>query len=90
MRPRRQRAAIEAFAKHAGSEIVAEFYDQAVSGAGDIEVRPGFAAMIEHIAGNAARTIIVESANRFALDLIMQETGIACSRARASTLSLHN
>ena len=67
---------------------MAEFYDQTVSGADDIEVRPGFAAMLEHIAGNAARAIIVESANRFARDLIMQETGIACSSARASTSSL--
>src|SRR5262245_17472263 len=31
--------------------------------------------MLEHIAGNGARTIIVETANRFARDLIVQETG---------------
>jgi DNA invertase Pin-like site-specific DNA recombinase len=57
--PKRQRAAIEAFAKHAVFEIVAEFYDQAVSGTDPIDARPGFAAMAEHIAGNGARTIIV-------------------------------
>jgi len=65
---KRQRAAIEAFAKHAGFEIVAELYDQAVSGADPIDARPAFAAMLEHIAGNGARTIIVETANRFARD----------------------
>jgi hypothetical protein len=33
--------------------------------------------MMERIAGNGARTIIVETANRFARDLIVQETGYA-------------
>lgn len=44
---------------------------------GDISVdqRPGFPAMMKHIAGNGVRTIIVETANRFARDLISQETG---------------
>jgi DNA invertase Pin-like site-specific DNA recombinase len=37
--------------------------------------KPGFAAMMEHIAGNGVRTIIVETANRFARDLIVQQTG---------------
>jgi DNA invertase Pin-like site-specific DNA recombinase len=31
--------------------------------------------MMEHITGNGVRTIIVETANRFARDLIVQETG---------------
>ena len=72
---RRQREAIEAFVRRAGFEIVAEFYDQAVSGADAIETQPGFAAMLERIAANGAHTIIVETANRFARDLIVQETG---------------
>ena len=37
--------------------------------------RPGFAEMLKHIAGNGVRTIIVETANRFARDRITQETG---------------
>jgi DNA invertase Pin-like site-specific DNA recombinase len=40
-----------------------------------LDARPGFAAMLEHIAGNGVRTIIVETANRFARDLVVQETG---------------
>jgi DNA invertase Pin-like site-specific DNA recombinase len=72
---RRQRAALDTFANAAGFEIIAEFYDQAESGADPIEARPGFAAMLERIAGNGARTIIVETANRFARDLVVQETG---------------
>jgi DNA invertase Pin-like site-specific DNA recombinase len=44
---KRQREAIEAFAKRAGYEIVAEFYDAAVSGADAIEARPGFLALLK-------------------------------------------
>jgi DNA invertase Pin-like site-specific DNA recombinase len=72
---RRQREAIAAFAKRAGYELAGEFYDQAVSGADALEARPGFCAMLERIAANGVRTIIVETANRFARDLIVQETG---------------
>jgi Resolvase, N terminal domain len=48
---KRQRAAIQAFAKRAGYELVDEFYDTAVSGADPIDMRPGFAAMLERIEG---------------------------------------
>jgi DNA invertase Pin-like site-specific DNA recombinase len=72
---KRQREAIQAFAKSAGFVIVEEFYDAAVSGADEVQARPGFAAMLERIRGNGVRTIVVETANRFARDLIVQETG---------------
>jgi DNA invertase Pin-like site-specific DNA recombinase len=72
---KRQRDAIHAFAKRAGYAIVDEFYDAAVKGADPIQERPGFAALLERIRGNGVRTIIVETANRFARDLIVQETG---------------
>ena len=74
---RRQREAIEAFAKRAGYVIEGEFYDAAVSGADPIEVRAGFAEMLQRIAGNGVRTIIVETASRFARDLMVQEVGFA-------------
>lgn len=77
---KRQRAAIEAFATSAGVEIVDWFYDAAVSGADAIDVRPGFAAALERVASNGVRTIIVETANRFARDLIVQETGFRMLR----------
>ena len=72
---KRQRDAIQVFAKRAGYEIVAEFYDAAVKGADPVQERPGFAALLERLKGNGVRTIIVETANRFARDLIVQETG---------------
>ena len=36
--------------------------------------REGFAAMLQWIAANGVTTVIVETANRFAQDLIIQET----------------
>jgi DNA invertase Pin-like site-specific DNA recombinase len=76
----RQTQAIEAFAARSGIEIVDSFYDAAVSGADPVATRPGFTAMLERIAGNGVRTIIVETANRFARDLIVQETGFKMLR----------
>ena len=72
---KRQRAAIEAHAKAAGYNIVQTFYDDAVSGADPVRERPGFAALLERIEGNGVRAILVETANRFARDILVQETG---------------
>jgi len=71
---KRQRSAIAAFAKANGYVIVAEFYD-VVSGADPIAERPGFRAMLDRIAGNGVRCILVESPDRFARDLTVQLTG---------------
>jgi DNA invertase Pin-like site-specific DNA recombinase len=72
---KRQRAEIEKFAKRAGYVIVDTYYDADVRGDDPVDVRPGFGAMLDRIAGNGVRTIIVEMANRFSRDLIVQETG---------------
>ena len=82
----RQRKAIEGYANAAGVVIVDWFYDAAVSGADAIEERPGFAALLARIAGNGVRTIIVETANRFARDLMVQEVGFAMLRDLGVTL----
>jgi DNA invertase Pin-like site-specific DNA recombinase len=71
----RQREAVEKYAKGAGYEIVAEYFDADVKGADLIENRPAFSDMMARIAGNGVKTIIVETASRFARDLIVQETG---------------
>jgi DNA invertase Pin-like site-specific DNA recombinase len=73
---RRQRAAIEGFAKRAGFALVAEFTDAAVSGADPIEKRAGFAELLDRIEGNGVRIVIVEDASRFARELMTQELGI--------------
>ena len=83
---KRQRAAIAAYAKAAGVEIVETYYDEAVSGADMIETRPGFRSMLERLLSNGVRTIIVETANRFARDLIVQEIGYAMLKERGIEL----
>jgi DNA invertase Pin-like site-specific DNA recombinase len=72
---KRQRAAIEAFAKRAGFTIIAEYYDKAVSGADRIDERPGFREMLQRLATDGAKTILVESPDRFARDLAVQLAG---------------
>jgi hypothetical protein len=49
------------YAKSAGMVIVDWFYDKAVRGADVTTERSGFVAMLDRIAGNGVRTIIVES-----------------------------
>jgi DNA invertase Pin-like site-specific DNA recombinase len=82
----RQRAAIETYAKRAGIEVIGSYYDEAVKGSDPIETRPGFAAMLEALETNGTRTIIVETANRFARDLMVQEVGFAMLKERGIDL----
>jgi DNA invertase Pin-like site-specific DNA recombinase len=72
---KRQRAAIESYAKAAGYQIMDWFYDAAVRGSDPVTERPGFAAMMDRIAGNGVRTVLVESPDRFARDLAVQLAG---------------
>lgn len=83
---RRQLHAIEAFAKRAGIELVGTYYDEAVKGSDHIDTRPGFTAMLEALEANGTKTIIVETANRFARDLMVQEVGFAMLKARGIDL----
>lgn len=73
---KRQRAAIQRYCKRAGVTVVEWFNDPAVSGADPIEVRPGFAALLDRIEGNGIRMVLVEDASRFARDLVAQELGL--------------
>jgi DNA invertase Pin-like site-specific DNA recombinase len=74
---KRQRDAIEGFARRAGFELAGEFYDAAVSGKDPIEGRPGFKALLERAVGNGVRVVIVEDTSRFARHLLTQEAGIS-------------
>lgn len=73
---KRQRDAIEGFAKRSGYTVVDWFYDPAVKGTDAIETRPGFAALLDRIEGNGVRVVVVEDAARFARDLVAQELGL--------------
>jgi DNA invertase Pin-like site-specific DNA recombinase len=83
---KRQRAAIEQWAAANGYKHVGWFYDANVKGAEPVHLRPGFADMLAAIAGNGVRVVLVETANRFARDLIIQETGRAYLKELGITL----
>lgn len=83
---RRQREAIDTYAKATGIEVVDSYYDAAVSGADAVTERPGFSSMLERLLSNGVRTILVETASRFARDLIVQETGHEMLKARGIDL----
>jgi DNA invertase Pin-like site-specific DNA recombinase len=83
---KRQRAAIRAYADRAGYDLRGEFYDAAVRGADRIEMRAHFVNMLAWCAEQDCRTIIVESASRFARDLIVQETGYQLLKAQGFDL----
>jgi DNA invertase Pin-like site-specific DNA recombinase len=51
-----------------------------------IDTRPGFAVMLEALEANGTKAIIVEAANRFARDLMMQEVGFAMLQGRGIEL----
>ena len=46
-----------------------------LSGADHVHERKGFAAMLARIEGNGVRVVLVETASRFARDVLVQETG---------------
>jgi DNA invertase Pin-like site-specific DNA recombinase len=83
---RRQREAITRYAKGAGYEIIAEYYDKAVKGADPLDARPAFAEMLERLLSNGATTIIVESPDRFARDLMVQLAGHDMLKKKGITL----
>jgi DNA invertase Pin-like site-specific DNA recombinase len=69
----RQREAVESFAKRAGLVIVDEYRDEGVSGANELDDRPGLGELINRIETNGVRTVLVENADRVARDLMVFE-----------------
>ena len=80
----RQTAAIKRYASGHAMVVVDEFRDAGVSGAKDLDSRPGLAALIDRIESNGVRTVLVENASRLARDLMVSEvilkqlTGLGC------------
>ena len=72
----RQRDAVVRYAASAGLQVVAEFYDAAVSGADPIDQRPGFTDLLAHAKEHRVEVVLVETANRFARSLMVQELGL--------------
>lgn len=72
----RQREAVQRYAAAAGLDLVTEFYDAAVSGADPIDERPGFSDLLAYAKEHGIGTVVVETANRFARSLMVQELGL--------------
>jgi site-specific DNA recombinase len=79
----RQEEAIRHYAKRNGVEIV-DFYRDAHTGTE--ADRPAFLEMLAAILGNGVRTVIVESLDRLARDLMVQTRLIAELQSRGVTL----
>jgi DNA invertase Pin-like site-specific DNA recombinase len=73
----RQRESIASYAERNGIEVVGEFRDEGVSGTVDHGEREGFKALLERIAGNCVRLVLIERPDRLARDLLVQETLLA-------------
>ena len=86
----RQRKAVMDYADRSGYTVVREFPDDAVSGADIVDLRPGFRAMLAAIETSGVRTVLVESADRFARGLMVQEAGIMMLIARGVRLITAN
>jgi len=69
----RQRKVIRDYARRNGIEVLEEFVDPGVSGTTRFEDRPGLMSMIDRIAGNGVRMVLVERADRLSRDLIAGE-----------------
>ncbi len=69
----RQTEAINSFASRHRFQIVAMFKDEGVSGTVESECREGFSEMIDRIASNCVRVVIVERSDRLARDLMVSE-----------------
>lgn len=76
----RQRTAISEAAAALELELVGEYRDEGVSGTLPVQERPGFAELVDRIASNGVRVVLVEKADRLARDLIESELGLRIMR----------
>jgi site-specific DNA recombinase len=70
----RQLETIKVYSRNVGIDIVQVFKEEGISGTTDETERPAFQNMMTAVLGNGVRTIIVESMDRLARELRIQET----------------
>ena len=73
----RQRAAIQKWAAANGIQIVRWFEERGVSGKTELENRPALQDLLEALASNGVRMVVIEKLDRLARDLMVQETILA-------------
>ena len=89
----RQRETCAAYAKGNNIEIVGTYEDKGVSGAKDLDDRPGLAALLDELNADGVKLILVERADRLARDLMVSEIilsqlrgfGVTCIEAAGGT-----
>lgn len=69
----RQRQAIAAYAKRHGLEVIEEYADEGISGTRELANRPALARVLDRVAHNGVKVVIVERADRLARDLMIGE-----------------
>ena len=82
----RQLDAIKRYAAAQGMRIVRTFREEGVSGETDLENRPALMEMLEALAADGVKLILIEGLNRLARDLMVQETIIGDLRKRGFDL----
>ena len=70
----RQLVAVRQYATANGLKIARIFREEGVSGGTDWENRPAFSEMMAALLSNGTRTVLVESLDRLARDLLVQES----------------
>lgn len=82
----RQEAAVRAYAKRHRVDIVRIFREKGVAGPTDLENRPALLQLMEALAANGVKLVLIERLDRLARDLMVQETIIGDMRKRGFEL----
>jgi DNA invertase Pin-like site-specific DNA recombinase len=82
----RQLAAIKAYAAAHSIKLVRVFEEQGVSGKHELADRPALLDMLEALAADSVKLVLIEKLDRLARDLMVQETIIADLRKRGFEL----
>ena len=82
----RQRATIRGHARSLGIKVLEEFVDAGVSGVLPLAERPGLTALLERVAGNGVRTVLVAAADRLSRDLVESELALREFRSAGVTV----
>jgi DNA invertase Pin-like site-specific DNA recombinase len=82
----RQLSAIKAYAASHDIKIVKVFREEGVNGATELENRPALMELLEALAANGTKLVLIEKLDRLARDLMVQETIIGDLRKRGYEL----
>src|SRR5690349_12599294 len=82
----RQLAAIKQYAATHEIKVVRVFREEGVCGATELENRPALLEMLEALAANGTKLVLIEKLDRLARDLMVQETIIGDLRKRGFEL----